>query len=82
MVQTIAPGTVDRLIEQALAIEAQDAREAGALGYMARALVQASRPHKRVEGITFERRNGAFSLVMVGHPPTPGCRMGAYLGCC
>ncbi|MGH8275445.1 MAG: replication protein RepA, partial [Steroidobacteraceae bacterium] len=64
----LSPTSVDRLIEQALAIEAEDAKTAGALGYMARALVQASMPHSRPEGMTFERRNGAFSLVMMGHP--------------
>jgi hypothetical protein len=34
---------LDRLITDAVAIEAQDAKEAGALGYMARTLVQATR---------------------------------------
>ena len=58
----------DRLIQQALAIESEEAKEAGALGYMARALVQASMPHNRPEGLVFERTNGAFSLVMMGHP--------------
>ena len=38
------------LITDALTIEAQDAREAGALGYMARAPVQATLPHSRPEG--------------------------------
>ena len=59
---------LDRLIQQALAIESEEAKEAGALGYMARALVQASMPHSRPEGLVFERTNGAFSLVMMGHP--------------
>lgn len=55
----------DRLITDALAIEAQDARDAGALGYTARALVQATLRHSRPEGHEFERRNGAFNLVML-----------------
>jgi len=59
---------LDRLIQQALAIESEEAKDAGALGYMARALVQASMPHSRPEGLVFERTNGAFSLVMMGHP--------------
>jgi hypothetical protein len=59
---------LNRLIQQALAIESEEAKEAGALGYMARALVQASMPHSRPEGLVFERTNGAFSLVMMGHP--------------
>jgi hypothetical protein len=59
------PRNLDKLIIEALAIEAQDAREAGALGYMARALVQATLPHSRPETNEFERRNGAFTLVMI-----------------
>ena len=59
------PRNLDKLITEALAIEAQDAREAGALGYMARALVQATLPHSRPETNEFERRNGAFTLVMI-----------------
>lgn len=57
------PTNLDRLITDALAIEAQDAKEAGALGYMARALVQATLPHSKPDGNEFERRNGAFTLV-------------------
>ena len=56
---------LDRLITDALAIEAQDAKEAGALGYMARALVQATLPHSKPAGNEFERCNGAFTLVML-----------------
>ena len=56
---------MDRLITDALAIEAQDAKEAGALGYMARALVQATLPHSKPDSNEFERRNGAFTLVML-----------------
>jgi hypothetical protein len=56
---------VDALIRQALEIEAQAAREAGALGYMARALTLATMPHRKTEGNEFERRNGAFALTMI-----------------
>jgi hypothetical protein len=55
----------DALIQQALAIEVESAKEAGALGFMARAMVQATLPHKRVEGNEFERRNGAFTLSLM-----------------
>ncbi|WP_396179959.1 replication protein RepA [Flavobacterium sp.] len=57
--------SVDNLINQALAIEAESAQDAGALGFMARAMVQATLPHRKVEGNEFERRNGAFTLNMV-----------------
>jgi len=56
---------LDRLIQQALAIESKEAKEAGALGYMARALVQATLPHSKPAGNEFERCNGAFTLVML-----------------
>ena len=56
---------VERLITEALAIEAESAQNAGALGFMARAMVQATLPHKRVEGNEFERRNGAFTLSLL-----------------
>lgn len=41
---------LNKLISEALAIEEKEAYEAGALGYMARALVQATVPHRKVEG--------------------------------
>lgn len=62
MPKNLKPETVDALIEQALAIEAAEATDAGALGFMARAMTLASLPHSRVEGSEFERRNGAFTL--------------------
>lgn len=53
---------INEIITEALAIEAQEAKEAGALGYMARALVQATLPHKEADGNEFVRKNGAFTL--------------------
>ena len=64
MKKEIAP-SVERLINDALAIESESAQEAGALGFMARAMVQATLPHKRVEGNEFERRNGSFTLSLL-----------------
>ena len=56
---------LDKLITEALAIEAEVAKEAGALGCMARALVQATMPHKNPGKVeAWGRRNGKFSLVM------------------
>ena len=55
----------NKLITEALAIEARDAKEAGALGFMARALVQATMPHKKVKGNEFTRVNGAYTLTML-----------------
>lgn len=56
---------VEALIGEALAIEAEAAREAGALGFMARAMVQATLPHRKVAGNEFIRRNGAFTLSLM-----------------
>lgn len=53
---------LNSLITEALAIEAREAQEAGALGFMARALVQATLPHSKVEGNEFTRNNGLFTL--------------------
>lgn len=55
----------EAFISEALAIEAEEAQNAGALGFMARALVQATLPHRKVEGNEFERRNGAFTLSLL-----------------
>ena len=60
--------SVDSLITHALAIENEAALEAGALGFMARAMVQATLPHRQVEGSSFERTNGAFTLSMLAAP--------------
>lgn len=60
------PGdSIEKLIADTLAIEAEAAQEAGALGFMARALVQATLPHKRVTGPEFTRRNGAYTLSLL-----------------
>jgi hypothetical protein len=56
---------IERLITEALAIEAESAQEAGALGFMARAMVQATLPHRKTPGNEFERRNGAFTLSLM-----------------
>jgi len=56
---------IDKLVSEALAIEAQEAIEAGAVGYMARALVQATMPHRQTEGVEFVRRNGQFELALM-----------------
>lgn len=55
----------NKLINEALAIEAEEAKEAGALGYMARALIQATIPHSRVNGNEFKRSNGLYTLYML-----------------
>ena len=68
MAKTLTPQTIDSLINQALAIEDEQAQEVGALGFMARAMVQATLPHRKVEGTYFERKNGAFTLSLLASP--------------
>lgn len=65
MAKRKAGDSLDRLIADSLAIEAEAAQEAGALGFMARALVQATLPHRKVEGPEFTRRNGAYTLTLL-----------------
>lgn len=59
------PPSADILINRALAIEEEDARSAGALGFMARAMVMATLPHSKVEGNEFVRKNGNYTLTLL-----------------
>jgi len=59
---------LDKIIRESLAIEAQEAQEAGAVGFMARALTQATMPHRKSPNPVFSRKNGSFSLAMLAHP--------------
>ena len=56
---------INKLVTEALAIEIEDAKEAGALGYMARALTQATLPHSKQKTCEFTRKNGAFTLSII-----------------
>jgi hypothetical protein len=56
---------IEKFINEALAIEAEEAKNAGALGYMARALVQATMPHNNPGNIdVWGRQNGNFSITI------------------
>ncbi len=66
-----------RFIEQALAIEAVDAKSAGQLGFIPRIFVQATLPHSRPKCHEFERANGRYSLHLVA-PPSVGLPYGSY----
>ena len=56
---------IDKFITKALAIEAEEARKAGMLGFMARVLTMATLPHKATPGSEFKRHNGAFRLTIL-----------------
>jgi hypothetical protein len=56
---------IETLCAASFAMEAEAAKEAGTLGFMARAMVQATMPHSKVEGNGFSRTNGAYTLSML-----------------
>ena len=66
-----------KLAAEALAIESQDALSAGALGFMARPLVQATLPHRDLQQSAFDRQNGILRLSIYAHPKT-GLPYGRY----
>lgn len=53
------------IVQECFALEAEDAKSAGKLGYMARAIIQATLPHKAVASNEFVRENGFFSLTIM-----------------
>ena len=55
------------LIEEALQIEQEEARKAGALGYLARTLAQVTLPHTNPKTLYYERSAGKLSLAVRGH---------------
>lgn len=56
---------IDKLISESIAIESEDAKRSGKVGYMARALVQATLPHKATTEKVFTRRNGALEMTIM-----------------
>lgn len=63
------PARVRDMLELHLAIEAEDVKSSGNLGFMARALAIATLPHRKAQGPLFTRKNGDFTLtVMTAHP--------------
>lgn len=63
------PERVRELIETHLAIEAQDAKSAGSLGFMTRSFAIATLPHRKTDDFRFVRRNGDFTLTMMAAHP-------------
>ena len=59
------PRQLQKLYETGLEVEREAAKQAGALGFMARAMVQATMPHKKVDTNEFIRQNGDFTLTML-----------------
>jgi hypothetical protein len=65
------------VVEEALAIEFEDARKAGTVGFFARMLVQVTMPHSKPESTSFTRRNGPLTLSMTARPDV-GLPYGTY----
>ena len=68
---------IDKLITEALAIEAEEAKEAGKIGFMARGLVQATMPHKRTPDLVHQRVNGDYNFTMSAINPDVGLPYGS-----
>ena len=66
----------NRILADCLAIEEQSAQEAGAVGYMARVLVQATMPHRRVRDTNYRRTNGDLTVEIVAG--SQGLPYGSY----
>jgi hypothetical protein len=65
------------LTAKALEVDEQEARDAGALGFMSRALVQATIPHRKVDGAIFSRKNGNYHLSIMANPEFGGIPYGS-----
>lgn len=65
MAKQKAGDSIDRLIAAGMAIDETQAIDAGSLGFMARAMVQASLPSRKVIGNEFVRRNGNYTLTIM-----------------
>ena len=68
---------IQELITKALAIEAKEAQEVGALGYMAKIFTQASLPYKSILGNEYKRSNGIMKLSILS-PSDIGIPYGSY----
>lgn len=60
------PKRINAFITEALALEYQEAKGAGALGFMSRALVNCTMPHSKIATPYYTRKNGVFTLTMKG----------------
>lgn len=64
----IVPKWIEEVVAASYAMDHEDARSAGALGFMHRALVNTAMPYKDPKSRVFERRNGSFTLsILAGY---------------
>ena len=63
----------------ALTGEMEEAKKAGALGYMMRALTQATMPHSKTTEQSHVRVNGDYRLIMTAGDPEVGLPYGGFV---
>jgi len=68
---------LENFVKTTLAIENEQAKDAGELGFMARGLVQATMPHRDTGKEHHVRRNGDYSLIMSTNEPGIGLPYGS-----
>ncbi len=68
---------IQRLVDAALAIDAEEAPEAAQLGFICRAMAQATMPHRKTDETTHVRTNGNFKLAMTAADPSVGLPYGS-----
>ena len=73
----MASKQLQKLFAESLAIENEQAKDAGALGFMARGLVQATMPHRDTGEHYHVRRNGDYRLIMGAKDPDIGLPFGS-----
>lgn len=66
--QNKSQGRINILVSKFLSIEAESAKDAGMLAYIARSMVMATLPHSKPKDNVFQRKNGDFTLTMIGNP--------------
>lgn len=59
---------VSDIVATAIAIQEEDAKAVGQIGYMARSMMWASLPHRKIDGAYFKRDNGLASITMLVDP--------------
>jgi len=63
---------IERLVSNALAIELEDAKEAGTLGFMTRAMTLATLPHRSVKSNVFSTKKTVSFTLTIMSPPDVG----------
>src|SRR5260364_369984 len=68
-ISLLIPPSIEKIISDSIAMEAEDAKETGRLGFMARALIQATMPHSDPGNVSaWQRVNGNFALFHTVRP--------------